>query len=420
MLKDKNSSLSKLSDSLWIYKLLESGNKTIQKRKKDWVGGGFAFRVGQTLYILLKNVRNSLRRKSRELAQIPNGSVLYYCNSQNTYKVLNPLHNHLPGVFFWQTNQLTKQENKGGITHNFTFPLFWSIQAIFAFISFNLFHWNKGWKYPNLFFENYGKLEENIILLKKIKPRGVVFANDHNVQNRLFLHACKELEIKTFYLQHATVTTNFPPLAFTKSFLFGEKDKLTYESVGPSLGEVELTGPITFQHLFEIKKQGNNEGSIIGISVNLIDDLSEVTKVVREILKKTVLRIIIRQHPRDNRSLDLKDDRLIIEPASKFELLDYFSKINFHIAGDSSIHLEASYVGITSFYHKMSGDTASGDRFAFVKEGMINEYKIDHLTNVNDFSNFVELKHFLFSVGEPWESNVSHHIASSIKVILEK
>src|SRR5690606_18182252 len=59
-------------------------------------------------------------------------------------------------------------------------------------------------------------------LLDFYKPKNIFFSNDHTPAARALLIAAKDLSIKTIYLQHAAVSTIFPPLNFSLSLLDGQ------------------------------------------------------------------------------------------------------------------------------------------------------------------------------------------------------
>ena len=81
------------------------------------------------------------------------------------------------------------------------------------------------WRFFDLVFVAIGYAEVYRRALRHYQPRAVVFANDHNDDARAMLLACRQLGIPTIYLQHASVSSLFPPLAFDLSLLEGRHDQ---------------------------------------------------------------------------------------------------------------------------------------------------------------------------------------------------
>src|SRR5690606_33507240 len=61
-----------------------------------------------------------------------------------------------------------------------------------------------------------------LFLIKLTKPERLWLSNDHTYVNVAFLYASKKLRVKSFYLQHASVSDMFPPLNFDLAFLDGK------------------------------------------------------------------------------------------------------------------------------------------------------------------------------------------------------
>ena len=48
--------------------------------------------------------------------------------------------------------------------------------------------------------------------LKFLKPKAIIYANDHSFYSRILIKHAEELNIPCFYIQHSAVTEIFPPI----------------------------------------------------------------------------------------------------------------------------------------------------------------------------------------------------------------
>ena len=73
--------------------------------------------------------------------------------------------------------------------------------------------------------------------LNKFKIRSIVLANDHSPYMRTALLLSPELNVSTYYVQHAAVTCKFPKLISTYSFLDGLDSYNKYRSEERRVGK---------------------------------------------------------------------------------------------------------------------------------------------------------------------------------------
>lgn len=215
--------------------------------------------------------------------------------------------------------------------------------------------------------------------LKKLNPEFVITSNDHNVDNRCLLAVAHHLRIKTVYLQHASVSTLFPALRVNYAFLDGKSAADTYrlceENRPNSLHHapspmILLTGQKKKLTRTKIKAE-----KFIGIAINIIDDLNSAINVANSLLE-IGFKIYLRWHPAQNANDIAKlrrvfnDNVQVIlsnpmhEPVSAF-----LSKINWLIAGNSSIHLEAALSGVLPIYYEFKA-ASHPDYYGYVKNGL--------------------------------------------------
>jgi hypothetical protein len=247
----------------------------------------------------------------------------------------------------------------------------------------------------------------------------VIFANDHNVENRLFLKACNQLKIKTVYLQHATTSELFPPLDFDLSFLYGAIDQKKYGNIGR--GKIFLMGSPKLDKIFSVRRNETYERTkTLGIAINTIDESKKIIALIEKIIRQTEYKVELRMHADDARDLNVTSGRVFNHNAKNKSLENYFSGIDFQISGESSIHLESLYLNIPSVYHNFAYQE-SRDYFHFLKEGLltvldtkkISQTYFDYLaTNLIPKKIFQK---FIHSVGKPYDGSVGPLIIEKIR-----
>lgn len=223
------------------------------------------------------------------------------------------------------------------------------------------------------FFDNYlfsyGMLKvfDDYFRLHKIKL--LVVANDHSTLIRCALHIAKIYDIPTLYLQHCSVTEEFPPLNFTYSFLDGEETLLKYKAVGKLSGRIYLSGNPRFDVLSYVKKQ---ESDIIGIALNKADNLIKV-KHLCEFLIKNKKSVCVRPHPTiPIHTFDwCKEKNIELSDPYKESSFDFISRIKLLIAGESGIHLDAALMFTPSVYFDMLEVGVTYDWYGYIKNGLI-------------------------------------------------
>lgn len=227
-----------------------------------------------------------------------------------------------------------------------------------------------------LFYKNIYWFDYYLNVLQKYKPKGIIISNDHFPEYRAIVLAAKYLGIKTMYIQHACVTTNFPKLIVDIAFLDGDDAKNKYLSKGRTdtniikIGTPRLSTapPKTIKYSFE--KQVT-----IGLAFNTVDHIERVITLIQTISNKfKSAKIYVRPHPADTRDLSnlhsLQHGNIYYSNPLNDSANDFLKKIDILIAGDSSIHLEALYNNVVSFGHSFN-DRPFEDYYDFVRNGLI-------------------------------------------------
>lgn len=207
------------------------------------------------------------------------------------------------------------------------------------------------------------------------RPRGILMSNDHSLPNRCLLYSAKVLGVKTFYLQHASVSEAFPPLEFDVAFLDGRVAAETYGKCGAPLSARSLTPCKVFL-------TGNKKGvskvatgnSCAGLAVNILDQPCSVLNAATAILALG-LKVKVRLHPAMGEAwrsefANLVRDKHNINLCPNGEALqDFLVGLSCLVAGSSSIHLEAALAGVMPIYYEM-GEYDDADYYGYVRNGL--------------------------------------------------
>ena len=256
----------------------------------------------------------------------------------------------------------------------------------------------------------------------------IVFANDHILVNRCMIELSVELEIKTLYVQHASVTNAFPPLIFDYSFLDGLESFEKYCEVGNMRGHIFLSGSPRYDafHQCNIKDATYD----IGIALNELDSEEQALNLCLFLKEHNYSRIIVRPHPEMLRPENLlfhKEKFISNGIAYSNPLKDlsnvFLSSTKILIANESGIHLDAALMDIPSILYNFS-ENAVMDWYGYINNGLVNQ--CDSFEDIverlgTDFQIPEEVvRYYAASFHRPIEGNVGVVIAEfAKKIVLE-
>jgi len=221
-------------------------------------------------------------------------------------------------------------------------------------------------------FKGMGMYESHLAFLKKHQPACITFSNDHTLEPRAMILAAKKLGIPTFYIQHACIRPDFPPLHFSHSFLEGQDSWDKYKRSGPISGAVSLVG-VPRMDSYILRKNTSTIIRRIGVCSNLLDDIGAIESTLVALSAALPnAEITYRPHPTDKRtignlaSIKLSDSK-VVNP------FDFLWQQDLIIAGNTSIHYEAAMLDVHAVYHKFGGQGGTEDMYLFVKNGLVEE-----------------------------------------------
>ena len=231
----------------------------------------------------------------------PKGRIWFFSISVNNYTALKGIQEKIPDSTFVFNHSFTSPQEKEGHQLILKYRFFHCLIFPFKIVPYIFFYPSRFFSFYDLLFKTNGVYSECLRILKKEKPRAIIFSNDHEIIPRALLLAANKLKIPTYYVQHAAVSIFFPPLEFKYSLLEGEDSELKYLEIGKTETGIFRIGIPRFDAFcYSINK--NEEVKCIGIAYNILDNLSFVDELLRELERSfPALKLIFRPHPSDNR-----------------------------------------------------------------------------------------------------------------------
>ena len=346
---------------------------------------------------------------------------IFFFATQNQYAALENVRNRLSdkSLTYYHGNDVVMNS-----TYSTKYP-FWMVYLIslFTFLKyyslilklerkFKAINPRLGYRYLlSLYFGHYFF---DIFLLKIHKPRYLWMSNDHTYLNVAFLYAAKKLGVTTIYLQHASVSPLFPPLAFDYAFLDGEVAFQTYKNIGIKGTNVFLSGISKMDGY--IGKQSTGKISSVLICINHWDDISVFQTLINELVEMKY-SVKIRKHPYMTSVLN---NESIVEISREKVFMDSLNDIDLLIAGDSNVHLEATLTNIPCFYLSTS---KLFDYYGFLQNGLVvwgGRDLEDCLKQVRDYKVeedvYLRAKPYCASVGTEFENKSTSFVLDKLGI----
>lgn len=326
----------------------------------------FGCRFLQNLFLALKNFNKPIANYKLGIKD----EIVIYVRSTNEVQALEFLKS-FPNAK-WISYGEFAEKNLSGISINDKItkrPNF----SKFIFLIYLFFNPKYGVRYHRKISGGYEIYKEYLFILSEEKPKLIVISNDHSTDCRPLILAAKALDIKTIYLQHASVTTLFPPLRTSHAFLYGEYSRDVYCQTGLSNTKIELVGNPKFD-FYKDEILNKKRSYVVGIAFNLLDNLNDVLQFATEILNKLPeYDVILRAHPSDNRSIP---SHFLTSDSKKETSQDFLARTDILIAGTSNILLEASSMNVLPlvfYFSKLR--SYMYDYYGFIKTGVAIECK---------------------------------------------
>lgn len=228
-------------------------------------------------------------------------------------------------------------------------------------------------RFFDLVFYATGYFEVYRRALRHYRPRAVIFANDHNDDARALLLACRAEDVPTAYVQHASVSTNFPPLGFDLSLLEGQDALDKYRLCGPVRGRVELVG-MPKADRFLAQRNPAPQVRRVAVACNLLDELPALADTLAYLLRELpALTFTLRPHPGDRRDFAALRQALPLLQWSDPQRENVFEFLQTHdalVAADTSTHLEATLLNVASVYYRFTPTPTLADYYGYAAHGL--------------------------------------------------
>jgi hypothetical protein len=233
----------------------------------------------------------------------------------------------------------------------------------------------RAWRFFDMIFNAVGYYEVYVRALRHYRPRAIIFANDHNDDARALLLAARTCGVPTAYVQHASVSTNFPPLDFDLSLLEGQDALDKYRQCGPVGGRTELVG-MPKADAFLGRKNQNPTVQRVGLACNTLDATEAITAVVDHLFQEFPgLTFTFRAHPSDRRDftfLGRRHPQLLFSDARRQNVFEFLGQQDALIAADTSTHLEATLLNVVSLYYRFGAHSIADDYYGYAARGLVD------------------------------------------------
>ena len=277
------------------------------------------------------------------------------------------------------------------------------------------------------FWRMYGCEKVAAEMLEYYKPKVVVMANDHLEFNRCLLFEAKKRNIKTIYVQHASVGTNFPPLQFSFSMLDGQDSFNKYKKVGDMEGSVYLCGGVRFDPIKQIEMSSHVDKQV-GVAINLLDRepvIKEICIELQKRLKEEGVMLCLRPHPQmsvNNWKLWCENNGILFSSPASESSFKFILRQSVVISNQCSIHLDSAMCHVPSIIYNMA-DRKIDDVYLFVRNSLVKE-----AASIDDLMSFIRsadrsainedaVKYYNCSYGANYEGHVAEMISTLVNAI---
>lgn len=304
-----------------------------------------------------------------------NSKVLLFSSSKNQSDSLNPVVQKLKDFLFVGYSNFAYE--KFPMTAAYLWSYFFFPVLLKRYFSSKDYQRESYKIATDSFWLTYGYYLCSRKLLNKNSPSLLVVSNDHIMLTRTLVKSANDENIKTAYLQHASVSEKSPALNFDYAFLDGIDALNKYSVKGSEKTKVFLTGIAKFDKYYD-KINKNLRMKKLGICVNNIDPDDRIIELCGMIRKKFEgLEISLRPHPDDFVRRKKLWNEIIMK--SNFSLsdsrtqnsFDYLCDVDAVIAGVSNLLLEAVIMNVYPIQYNFSGRNI--DMYGFLKNRLIEK-----------------------------------------------
>lgn len=219
---------------------------------------------------------------------------------------------------------------------------------------------------------SYGYYDCFSTLIKDNQLKGVIFSNDHIAANRALEYLCKDYNIPSLYIQHASVSEYYPELNFTYSFLDGMDSFNKYKKDKRVNSIPVIFGALRYEKLKALRRVEIIRHNSIGIAINIIDSEGVVQKLCDYISESLPdYKIVVRAHPNLlKKPFRISGKNIEYTNAVDESIMCFLDRIDVLVSNDSTIHLDAIEYGLSSIKYNLS-DEGFTDQYSYIQKGLI-------------------------------------------------
>jgi len=237
--------------------------------------------------------------------------------------------------------------------------------------------------------------------------------SDHQMVTRDIIKSGKRNNIKTIYVQHASVTERFPELIMDYAFLEGNdaKDKYLQISNGNTSTIIELVGILKLDGIINTSGEESSINTI-GLCTNEFDDLEIADQLIG--LLKGSFEVCLRPHPRDGRYFVWK------EMANKHDILfsesktqgpaAFLKEVNCVVSYNCNIIIESLILNKPTFSFQLG--QKDFDHYGFLAHDIVKHFTngdalLKEISNIRISPNAInwkkKLKYYCDTIDTPFE-----------------
>lgn len=359
--------------------------------------------------------------------------IIFYTISKNNYDSLSPVYKELKKYSIILSSDYRLARN--ALLIPMIIPLIISIFFIPALF--------------NKIFNSVPKVRKRIILylddillsmgftifvkyyLKLLKPKAIVFANDHSFYARSLIKSAEGMNIPCFYIQHSAITEIFPPIISSYALLEGEDSLTKYYNSEQLEKGVYLIGSPKFDKHYK-KINNNKKIKSIGICSTDSMDKDQVLELIYMVKNKfNKNTIYFRPHPGERISGKYKNNKILdsinFSDPLKEDSFNFLKKVDVIISGNSSIILESTMMNVYPILWLDSKATSKyndnpNDKYGFIENSLavgcnsidqINECVkniLHNKPNVRDKAKF-----YIENINTEWDGQSANYAATIIR-----
>lgn len=335
--------------------------------RSKYIKRGFWKKIIRVVKAILYDFRNGFKKKPN--SKIISGRNWIIVDAVNNLQSVNDIFTRKSeNIIFFTYSLYFNKINQNLLLFDFSFRFFY-VWKMLIYIILNLRRVKDRW---DLFMTETGWYESARRHLKRHKPLGILFTNDQTPINRAIILAARSLNIKTGYIQHASVRDDFGELLMDYAFLDGQDTIDKYTANGNRFQtQIHLIGMPKISKYLHLRSDPKKIETI-GIAYNITDDLNEI-RALATILQQANFRILIRPHPKDHRLFKPMKNVIVDNPVEN-NAFDFLNKVDALIAGESAIHLESILINKPSYQYNFNTQSSIHDLYGFLKNNLIHEY----------------------------------------------